>query len=94
MKDSNLLIENGGHIDLIKEWAQKLISIMGIVKCEPSTSVKVDPETFKDLQSQFLSDIRMVVKMMDIPLDLIINRDQTVIKYVPVSNWTPEMKGS
>ena len=32
--------------------------------------------------------------MLDIPLDLIINWDQTAIKYVPVSNWTQEVKGS
>ena len=93
-KDSNLLIENGGHIDLTKEWAQRLMSRMGLVKRKASTGVKVDPEVFKDLQTHFLSDIRTVVKIMDIPLDLIINWDQTAIKYVPVSNWTQEVKGS
>ena len=93
-KDSNLLIENGRHIDLTKEWAQRLMSRMGLVKSKASTGVKVDPEVFKDLQTQFLSDIRTVVKMMDIPLALIINWDQTAIKYVPVSNWTQEVKGS
>ena len=69
-KDSNLLIENGGHIDLTKEWAQRLMNRMGLVKHKASTGVKVDPENFKDLQTQFLSDIRTVVKMTDIPLDL------------------------
>ena len=28
-KDSNLLIENSRHIDLTKEWAQRLMSRMG-----------------------------------------------------------------
>ena len=32
--------------------------------------------------------------MEDIPPDLIINWDQTAIKYVPVSSWTQEQKGS
>ena len=67
---------------------------MGLVKRKASTGVKVDPEVFKDLQTQFLSDIRTVVKMMDIPLDLLISWDQTAIKYVPLSNWTQEVKGS
>ena len=31
--------------------------------------------------------------MEEIPDDLIINWDQTGIKYVPVSNWTMEVKG-
>ena len=66
----------------------------GLVKRKSSTDVKVDPEVFKDLHTQLLSDIRTVVKMMDIPFDLIINWDQTAIKYVPVSNWTQEVKGS
>ena len=71
-----------------------MVGRMGLVKRKASTGVKVDPEVFKDLQTQFLSDIRTVVKMTDIPLDLIINWDQTAIKYVPVSNWTQEVKGS
>ena len=91
-KNSNLLIENGGHINLTKEWAQRLMNRMGLVKHKASTGVKVDPVVFKDLQTQFLSDIRTVVKMTDIPLELIINWDQTAIKYVQVSNWTQEVK--
>jgi len=65
---------------------------MGFVKCKASTGVKVDPEVFKELQGQHLSDIQTVVKMEDIPLDLIINWDQTAIKHVPVSNWTPKSR--
>ena len=53
-KDSNLLITNGGHTDLTKEWAQKLMNRMRVVKCKPSMGVKVDPEVFKDLLTQFL----------------------------------------
>ena len=30
----------------------------------------------------------------EIPLDLIINWDQTGINYVPVSSWTMEVEGS
>ena len=32
--------------------------------------------------------------MEEIPDDLMINWDQTGIKYVPVSNWTMEVKGA
>ena len=49
---------------------------MGLVKCKASTSVKVNPEVFIDLQIQFLSDIKKV-KMMNMPLDLSINWNQT-----------------
>ena len=30
----------------------------------------------------------------DIPKDLVINWDQTAIKFVPVSNWTQQVKGT
>ena len=93
-KDTSLLAENRGEIDLSKEWAQRMMRRMVHVKRKASTGVKVDPEVFKELQGRYLSDIRSVVKMEDIPPDLIINWDQTAIKYVPVSNWTQEQKGS
>ena len=93
-KDARLLAENRCEIDLSKEWAQRIMRRMGFVKRKASTGAKVDPEVFKELQGQYLSDIRSVVKMEDIPPDLIINWDHTAIKYVPVSNWTQEQKGS
>ena len=40
--DTNLLIENGVHIDLTKEWAQRLMNRVGLAKHEVSTVVKVD----------------------------------------------------
>ena len=39
-------------------------------------------------------DIKAVVEMAEIPKDLIVNWDQTSIKYVPVSEWTMEKVGS
>lgn len=39
-------------------------------------------------------DIKAVVEMAEIPKDLIVNWDQTAIKYVPVSEWTMEKVGS
>ena len=40
--DTNLLIENGACIDLTKEWAQRLMSRVGLAKHKVSTVVKVD----------------------------------------------------
>ena len=39
-------------------------------------------------------DIKVVVEMAEIPKDLVVNWDQTAIKYVPVSEWTMEKVGS
>ena len=67
---------------------------MGLVKRRASTKAKVNVETFEEVKSQFLIDIKTVVEMDEIPFDLIINWDQTGINYVPVSSWTMEKQGA
>lgn len=52
------------------------------------------PADFEAIKVQFLSDIHTIVTMEDIPKDLIINWDQSSLKYVPTSNWTLEEKDS
>ena len=50
---------------------------------------------FNQLKSQFIFDIRTVhSRNGEIPSDMIINWDQTAIKYVLVSNWTMANEGS
>ena len=43
---------------------------------------------------QFLNDIRTIVTLEEIPMELIIHWDQTPIKFIPVSNWTHDKKGT
>ena len=93
-KDANLLEENGGGINLTKDCANRLFARMGYVKRKATTKAKIPPALFEQLKAQFLSDVRTVVTIESIPPELIINWDQTGIKYVPVSCWTLEKKGS
>ena len=86
--------KNGGYINITKDWAQRLLQRMNLVKRKGTTKIKVLPSDFEKLKKQFLSDIRSIVAMEDIPKELIINWDQTGMKYVPVSNWTFEEKGT
>ena len=92
--DANLLLENGGYIEITKSWAQRLLERMNLVKRKGTTAVKVLPSNFEKLKKQFLSDVCSTVVMEEIPEELIINWDQTGLKYVPVSNWTFADKGS
>lgn len=92
--DSKLLAENGGSINLTRDWAKRLLNRMGLVKRKASTAPKITPEKFDQLKQQYLEDIRTIVEFEAIPPELIINWDQAAIKYVPVSNWTMEAKGS
>jgi len=92
--NANLLLENGGYIEITKSWAQRLLERMNLVKRKGTTAVKVLPSNFEKLKKQFLSDVHSTVVMEDILVELIINWDQTSLKYVPVSNYTFADKGS
>ena len=46
------------------------------------------------MKIQFLFDIKVMIEMEDIPVDLMINWDQTGIHYVPVLSYTMEREGS
>ena len=51
-------------------------------------------EDFDTVKEQYLRDIKNVIKMNEIPDDLVLNWDQTGIYYVPVSSWTMDKEGS
>ena len=80
--------------DTLKEWAQRLMTRMGLVKRKGSTAAKITDEDFYRLKEQYLTDTETISKFSSIPKDLVINWDQTAVKYVPVSNWTQEVKGT
>ena len=45
VKNANLLIENGGHIDLTKEW--------GLSNVKPPQVLKIDPEVLRTYRPSF-----------------------------------------
>ena len=92
--DSNLLSENGGHINLTKDWAKYLLQRMNYVKRRASSTAKVAVKTFAQVKAQFLFDIQSLIEIEEILSSLIINWDQTAIKYIPVSTWTIADEGS
>ena len=67
---------------------------MQFVKRKATTKAKPVIFNFEEIKHQYLIDIKAVVEMAEIPNDLIINWDQTAMKYVPVSQWTMERVGS
>ena len=42
---------------------------------------------FDELKDNFLMDIKVIATTEEVPDDMILNWDQTTIKYIPVSNW-------
>ena len=92
-ENSNLLACNGGHIVLTKHWGKHLLARMGFIKRRASTKSKVTVEDFEAIKAQFLTDVKVIAEMNEIPHELIINWDQTGIHYVPVGSWTMEKQG-
>ena len=92
--DANLLVANGGHIDLTKHWAKYLLSRMGFVKRRVNTKAKVTVEHFDELKKLFLLEFNNAVEMDEVPSELVINWDQMGINYIPISSWTMEEEGS
>ncbi len=55
---------------------------------------KHKPQDFMKLKEAFIADVSSVVKIEDIPAELILNWDQTGIRLVPAASWTMDKVGS
>ena len=92
-----LLESNEGHVALPiqKDWAKYLLGKMNFVKQKATTKKsKMTMADFDELKDNFLMDIKAFATMEEVPDDMILNWDQTAIKYIPVSNWTMATEGS
>ena len=87
---------NLGHIDLdSSSWAKSLFKRMGFVKRMKTTGkVEIPEGAMKEAQLLYLHDIMSLVEEHNIPDSLVMNLDQTPLKYVPTSNHTLAKKGS
>ena len=63
-------------IKLNKEWAKSVLRRMGFTKRKANSKSKVITENFTLLKEQFVSDIRSVALMEEIPADLVVNTKQ------------------
>ena len=91
----SLLKEKGGHVEFSQNWALSLLERMQYIKRKGSTAKsKQTVSNFMDLKRSFLNEVATTVTMEDIPMELVLNWDQTGIKIVPSSNWTMERQGS
>ena len=76
--EPDLLKEHGGHLELTEYWARHLLKSLEWVKRKGTTG-KVEPSE-KFLQEEKFSyqrEISRIILNHDIPLDLVLNLDQT-----------------
>ena len=92
--DRTRLVEYGGDITLTTSWAKSLLKRMNFTRRRATTKCGIPPQVFRDVKEEFLQNVIDVVKMEEIPSQLILNWDQTGLHLVPASNWTMASKGS
>ena len=93
-QDRTLLQENGGGIDITRDWALSIIKRMHLVTRRGNSTAKLEIKDFEEKKAKYLKEIETLVDKHDIPPQLIINWDHTGIHLVPVRRWTMAEKGS
>ena len=88
--DRSLLAENGGSLLLTKDWALSLLKW----KASPKANSRTTKENCVEVKKRCLDQIVPVVTMAEIPHNLIINLDQTGMKFVPGWDRTMTHLGS
>lgn len=85
-----------GNIDLeSSSWARSLFRRMGFVRRRKTSSkVEIPDAARKEIEFLFHHEIVSYMEQFDIPPSLILNLDQTPLKYAPVSNETMAKQGS
>ena len=64
-----------------------------LCKRKGCTEKNIQVPDFEGKKAQFLTDVKAVVTLEDIPNQLILNWDHIGINLVPTSSWTMEEKG-
>ena len=92
--DKSLLIEFEGHVELNRHWAYLLFQRMNFVQRKVTTAKsKLAITDFNWIKEQFLEEVVATVKMEEIPLELILNWDQTGMKIAPSDTWIMDRQG-
>ena len=92
--DSGMLAEFGGPVQINRFWAHSLLHRMKFVQRKATTAQsKYAVANFLEVKKTFLDEVFATVEMEEIPPDLILNWDQTGIKFVPASSWTMDSVG-
>ena len=89
------LKEHGGSLELTEDWARNVLKRMDWVK-RKGTAGKVEPRP-KFLEEEKFTLQREISKFVsdhDIPLELALNLDRTLLSFVSPGKYTFDLKGS
>ena len=98
--DRTLLVENGGHLSLLNDWARKVLYRMDTLgrkmtrRIAITARIPVAPALLAETKLDFQRKICQLQSLHSIPDDLIINFGQTPLPYVVTGNSTLNEKGA
>ena len=98
--ERSLLLENGGHVDLNIDWSRQVLyrfdSIGRKMSYRMATIAKIPiaPSLLNETKFDFQRKIKEMQAWHEIPEVLIINFDQSPLKYICTGNRTYAKKGS
>lgn len=91
----HLLPENGGNVVLGRPWAQSLFRREGFKRRRATTGkIPFRKNFIAEQRLRFTAEIAKHVGENDVSRRLIINWDQTSLKFVPTGQWTMEKQGT
>ena len=92
--DRILLKENGGTVKFTVGWCQIIFKRLNFVR-KKSTTAKplIASGLIKEIGFSFYKEIHELVKWFNIPKQLVINIDETPLRFVLVNSYTTEKKG-
>ena len=93
--DPKCVSEFGGYVTLTEDWARGVLKSMEWVKRKGTTGkVEPSPQFLAEEKFTFQRSIASVVANHDIPVELIINLDQTPLSYVTPAKYTFNIKAT
>ena len=93
--DRTLLKKNGGTAEFAVGWCQSIFKRLNFARRKSATAKPlIAPGLIKEIGFSFHKEIHELVKWFNIPKELVINIDQTPLRFVLVSSYTIEKKGN
>lgn len=90
--DSSLFTENGGFIELSKNWANHVLYKL-IKRMATTSKIPLSPAFLSEARLEYQRRYKSIQLWHKIPKDLISNFDQTPFSYACVSKHTLEKQG-
>ena len=98
--DRTLLIEHGGYLSFSKQWGRNILNDVArtdrkmVRRMATTSKVPIAPGLLRKEKYTFQKKINELVKWHNIPLNLVLNFDQTPLSYISVGNTALEFEGA